>query len=61
MVLYDAIATAANFGMVIYFNQEFEEYVVYPKGGSPDDPEAYFTMDIEDAVTTARRMSEEMV
>ncbi len=56
MILFDAIDTAARFGMTLFYNSEFEEYVVYPKGSSPDDPSAYFTTDINDAVDTARLM-----
>ncbi len=60
MILFDAISIASRFGMTLYYNSTFEEYVVYPKGTSEENPLAYFTMDINDAVDTARLMGAEL-
>ena len=59
MVLSEAKSTAAAFGMTLHFSPEFDEYVVYPAGSSENDPTAYFTSDIHDAVDTARVMGRE--
>jgi len=55
MVLSEARSTCLMFGMRLIKN-EYDEFVVYPVGSSRNDPCAYFTMDMDDAVNTAKEM-----
>lgn len=53
MVLSEAVAECALVGWTL--RKEGDEYVIFPSNTSPQDRRSYFTMDMEDAVSTARR------
>lgn len=56
MVLSEAKAECARMNMTL--EKDGDEYVIFPKGESANSSSAYFTMDMADAVCTARENSD---
>jgi hypothetical protein len=57
MTLATAKKECAALGYTLIKDREWDQYIVKPQGARSDDPRAYFTNDLDDAVGTARAMA----
>jgi hypothetical protein len=57
MTLATAKKECATLGYTLVKDRDWGQYIVKPQGARSDDPRAYFTDDIGDAVGTARAMA----